>query len=164
MIPLGHDIGAYFTARLSVTTQNVDAGSDVNGSSVDRLASGVNAALSASVMGVIGTATGSPTAETHRFILQHAVDDPASPGSPLASDWGNYLDLNGDPVQVDVANTDGATPTVARVNVSLDRAKRHLRLQYNAAGSSFTAGTTPANDVTGILILGGGDTLEHADS
>lgn len=147
MTHIAQDIGAVVAVVGAIDPQNVDATADVNGDAVDRLDYGN--ASSCVIVANTGTATGSPTGQSHVFKIEHDDDDGA--GSPA----GTWSDLSGATVTI---TADG---TLSTSDVDLRGAKRHIRLTYSDT-SAFTAGTSPATDVSGCLVIGGADSLPLA--
>jgi len=133
MHPSHKDIGAFIDAdQYSITIQSVDAASDVNGASVDRLDYG-----SCVIVALTGAATGTPSAQSHRFKVQESADD---------STWSDVTDAT---------ITIAADDTSAELDLDLTARKRYLRVVYDASNSSFTDGTSPANDIAATIVLGG---------
>ena len=142
----GKDIGAFVKAAGVLAPQSVDASADANGTGVDRLANGLPLSCVAVVQ--TGTASGSPSAQSHVFKVQHADDD----GSGSA---GTYADLT------DATVTVTADATLSSFDVDLSGAKQWIRLMYDES-SAFTGGSSPATYVSGCLLLGGFDTLPQS--
>lgn len=136
------DIGAYIkTNNQSISIQNVDAGTDVNGDSVDR-----QDYLSGVIQAALGAATGSPSAQSHVFALEESSDD--STFTPALDDDGDAITL-----------TLTADDTTSELDVDFSGLKRYLRLTYDASESSFTGGSSPTNDIYANIVLGGAQSL-----
>ena len=128
------DVGATVVTKGSIGIQNVDAGTDVTGAAV-------NVVGKESLVAVcqIGAATGTPSAQTHRFKLQDSPD-----GSVWTDIAGKTLDLTAD-------------DAVGEIDLDCQTCDRDVRVFYDEANSSFTAGSSPTNDIAAVLVLGGAD-------
>lgn len=135
------DIGAIITVDLSIPINNVDASSDVEGLSVPRYLDKTNdlgaPALSAVVVCSTGAASGSPSAQSHTFVVQESSDE---------STW---TAVSGATLVIESDNTEGT------LNLDLTEREGYLRVLYDSSASSFTGGSTPANDVHATIILSG---------
>lgn len=140
------DIGAEIELGSILLPTDTDAGStDVNGDSYRRSTNGLP--LSCVAFAITGNATGTPSAQSHKFVLQHSDDDGA--GSPAS--WANYTDADGNEKTITITADD----TKTELDVDLRDAKDWVRLIYDASESSFTGGTSPQNIIAGGLVLGG---------
>ena len=137
MHPTRNDIGAYvLPTNNSISIQNTDASADVDGTSVDCAGYG-----SCVVVAQAGAATGSPTAQSLVFQVQESSDD---------STW---TAVAGATLTVDADNE------ILRLDLDLRERQRYIRVILDASESSFTGGTSPANDIASNIILGGSNEL-----
>lgn len=134
------DIGSVLDVRQQIPIQNVDATTGVNGTSYDRTTNGMPG--SAVAIASIGSATGTPSAQTHRFALEESADN---------SSWAAATDDDGNAITLDVTADD----TTIELDINLMPCERYVRLSYDETNSSFTAGTSPTNDISAALIFGG---------
>lgn len=142
MNPRQNDIGHYIkTNNNSIPIQNVNAGSDVNGTGFDRQGYG-----SGVMQAQTGSATGSPSAQTHRFVLEESSDN---------STFTTAQDRSGNDITIDITEDD----KLDEIDVDFQALKRYLRVTYDASESSFTGGSSPTNDIAASLIFGGADEL-----
>lgn len=139
------DIGASIEVGGVLVAESNDAGSDINGTAYRRSTNG--RPLSAVAFAATGSATGSPSAQSHTFVVQHADDD----GSGSPDTFANLTDADGNDVEIVITADD----TLTEVDVDLSGAKDHVRLIYDASESSFTAGTSPENILSGGIVFGG---------
>lgn len=139
------DIGSKVAFGSTLKPTDSDAGTDINGADYRRSTNGLP--QSAVLFARTGDATGSPSAQSHVFVLQHSDDDGA--GSP--SSWANYTDADGNEKTITITADD----TLTELDVDLADAKDHVRLIYDASESSFTGGSTPKNILAGGILFGG---------
>jgi hypothetical protein len=132
------DIGAYIKPVLSIAPVSTDGSADVNGSGVDRLGyySGV-------VVCLAGAASGSPSAQSLVFQLEESSDNSA------------FTAVSGQTVTIE------ADDTLGKLNFDASGLKRYLRVVCTDA-SAFTGGSSPANDISALIVLGGADSLPAA--
>lgn len=125
------DIGALIAPKQAVAPQSASA--VVNGGGIDR-----SNYLSATIAGLVGAASGSPTAVAVAFKLQHSPDN---------STW---TDVSGATVTANAASTE------VDVDVDLSELDQYVRV---VATPTLTGGTSPAVQVAAALILGGANEL-----
>ena len=126
------DIGAQVAHTLSIAPQESDLSADINGASVDRLK-----ALSAVIVCALGAASGSPTAQSFVFQLEESDDD------------STFTAVADQTVEVT------ADDTSVSLDVDCSALKRYLRVTLDVSESSFTGGTSPANDCVAYIMIGG---------
>lgn len=135
------DIGAIITVDQSITIQEVDASSDVEGTSIPRHFDKTNdlgaPALSAVVVCSVGAASGAPSAQSHTFVVQESANE---------STW---TAVSGASIVIEADDTE------ATLDLDLTEREGYLRVLYDSSESSFTGGSAPANDVAASIILGG---------
>lgn len=137
MQPATNDIGAFISAaNVGISIQEVDAGTDVNGSGIDR-----KDYMSCTVVATLGAASGSPSAQTHEFIVEESSDN-----SSFTAITGATITLTAD-------------DSAGEVDIDLQGKERYIRVTYDASESSFTGGSSPANDIAAVVILGGAKDL-----
>ena len=134
------NIGGYITTQKGTEPANQVAGT-VNGAAIDRAALGMP--QSATLVGACGAASGTPTAQSVDFKLQHS--DASGSG---------YADLSGAAVTQMTADDQ-----LEYVDVDLSSAKRYIRVVEVVA---FTGGSTPAIPTSSQVILGGAERLPLA--
>lgn len=140
------DIGARIeVSSAMIAPDTTDAGTDLNGTAYRRSTNGLP--LSCVLFASCGAAAGSPSAQSHKFVLQHSDDDGA--GSPAS--WANYTDADGNEKTITLT----ADNAEGELDVDLRGAKDHVRLIYDASESSFTGGSSPTNEVAGGIVFGG---------
>lgn len=130
---LQRDIGAYVKTAGSVVPQN-SAAATVNGTAVDR--TGYESCV---LQGLVGAATGTPTAVSVTFKLQESADG--------STGWADVTDAS---VEATAENS------AVEADVNLAGALPYVRVVATVA---FTGGTSPTIDVAGLLTLGGADSL-----
>lgn len=121
----------------SVLPVAISVASNQGGAAIDR--KGFEEALACVAVGDLGGT--SPTLDVK---VQEAIEDPASPGNPLASDWS---DITGATFAQFANTTNESKVVVGRINLSAKR-KRFLRLNWTGAG------TTPTGSWAGWFVLG----------
>lgn len=138
MNPITYDIGAYIlTTNVGIPiTKDDDFSADVNGSGIDR-----QGYWSAVVTATLGTASGSPSAQTARFKVQESSDN---------STWS---DIDGATVDITADDTAG------EIDLNLQGTERYIRVVFDASNSSFTGGSSPTNDFVATVTLGGAQDL-----
>ena len=134
------DIGAALRAVQTIEIGSTDASADVDGDAVDRLGY-----LSAKILAKTGAATGTPDAQSLVFQLQES--DASGSG---------YVAVDGATITI------AADDTLSVLDVDLSARKRYLRVILDASESSFTGGSSPANDISCDIVLGGADVLPAA--
>lgn len=137
MHPSRNDIGAYvLCTNSSISIQETDASVDINGTSVDGARYG-----SCVVVAQAGAASGAPSAQSLVFQVQESSDD---------STWTS---VSGQTLTVDADNE------ILELDIDLRERQRYIRVILDASESSFTGGSTPANDIAAHVVLGGKDEL-----
>lgn len=131
---LVRDSGAYVLGAAGVLPQNSGAAT-VNGSAIDR-----GDYQSCVVHAMTGTATGSPSAQSHTFKLQDSPDG--------STDWNDLTDVHGNVYSTEIT----ADETIADLDVKLGGAKKYIRVVATVA---FTDGSSPANDIAAVVALAG---------
>lgn len=130
-------------SELKVATGNVPVAASAgtrNGAAIDR-----QGFLSCVLVAVSGAVSGSPSAQTLDAKLQDSADG--------STGWADYVPAgagSGAITQITAANT------LARKNIDLSKAKRHIRV-VEVVG--FTGGTSPTLGAQEVVVLGGADVL-----
>lgn len=132
MNPRTTNIGAYIQLLFCIIAQSASAGA-INGPSIDR-----TGFFSCVLHGVAGAATGSPSAQSVIYKLQHSDDE---------STWEDFGDA------ADALTADNGQ---VELDVDLSGAKRYVRCVATVA---LTGGSSPTLPVAGTLALGGADRL-----
>jgi len=125
------DIGSFIKTVMSVKPQNQTGSANVSGTAVDRTGQ-----YSMRLHAMCGAASGSPTAQSHTVKIQESSDN------------STFTDVSGASVTLD-ADDESLT-----LDIDLSGYKQYVRA---VLVTSFTGGSTPANDFAATLTLGGDD-------
>lgn len=123
-------------AKASVNSADED-GTGINLASVDQYHSGL-------VLCAIGAATGTPSAVSVAFTLEHSDDD---------STYTTATDVNGDNA---VLTLTGTSATSGTIDIFPNQLKQYVRLNRTVA---LTGGTSPTVPTVGMILLGAGRTV-----
>lgn len=124
--------------QLSINLQESDGSSDVLDAVVDRL--GYQCAI---ITVAVGAASGSPSSYALAFDVVHGDESDGSDAA-VFTDAPTIADFDTD-------------NTIKQVVVDLSGAKRYVGVQLEADDSSFSGGSSPANDIVGVVLLCGED-------
>lgn len=134
MHPSNNNIAAYLGQRTAIFPAS-SAAATVNGAAIDT--QGFN---SLAFVGSCGAASGTPSAQSVIYKLQESDDG--------STGWG---DITGAVAAALTANN-----STAKIPLNVQGRKRYIRA---VATVSFTAGTSPAIPVSGVILLGGAANL-----
>ena len=133
------NMGKLLKPSSSVGLQSYDDSADIDGTGVDR-----TGYFGAMVVCKLGAASGSPSAQSITFKVEHSDDDTTYVDFAAADNGPNS-----DPVTA-VLDADNE---LGKINLNLEVAKKYVRVVVDSANSSFTGGSSPANYVSADIVL-----------
>lgn len=139
-------IGQEVATRIGIDPAARSAGT-ANGTGIDR--TGFNSVL---LVGQTGAETGSPTARTVDFKIQHS--------DVVGSGYVDFTPSIPNPGGTGALAQIAAVSTIKKRSIDLKTAKQFIRV---FATTAFTGGTSPTLLSSATLVLGGADTLPIAD-
>lgn len=139
-------VGQEVATRIGIDPVARSAGA-ANGTGIDR--TGFNSVL---LVGQTGAETGSPTARSVDFKIQHS--------DVVGSGYVDYTPSIPNPGATGALAQIAAVSTLKKRSIDLKTAKPFIRV---VATTAFTGGTSPTLLSSAVLVLGGADVLPIAD-
>jgi hypothetical protein len=139
-------VGAEVATRIGIDPAARTAGT-ANGTGFDRI--GFNSCV---LIGQSGAETGSPTARSVDFKIQHS--------DVVGSGYADYTPSIPAPGATGALAQIAAVSTMKKRSIDLKTAKQFIRV---VATTAFTGGTSPTLLSSAVVVLGGADVLPIAD-